>query len=110
MAAFEAFWSFEGFQLTQVLDRAAVFNAIGLAGAFLYLMSYAAVQAGRLDGNGILFTWINTVAAGLVLSGLMYSFNMASVVIQVAWLTIGLARILNAVVPAPLHSQTTKTR
>ncbi len=110
MAGAEAFWSFDTFELVHLLDGAAVCNVVGLTGAFLYLMSYGAVQAGRLDGNGILFTCTNTAAAGLVLTGLMYSFNLASAVIQVAWMSIGLCRIFSGKLPVSFRRRVTKAK
>lgn len=78
----------------------AAFATIGLVGAALYLGSYAAVQIGRMDGNGTAYTVANTLAAALVLISLFDKYNTASVVIQVAWLSIGLTRLLRRRPPA----------
>ncbi len=87
----------------------ATLQIIGLLGALLYLASYAAVQTGRLDGNGSLYALANTAAAALVLTSLFESYNPACAIIQVTWLIIGLARLLRPAISAdicePLESK-----
>jgi hypothetical protein len=67
---------------------------LGIFGALLYLLSYTAVQTSRIDGNGLGYTIINTIAAGLVLLGLTQNFNLAAALIQIAWLLIGTSRLI----------------
>ena len=69
-------------------------DAIGIFGAVLYLATYAAVQMNLLDGNGLRFTAVNTVAALFVLIGLTQNFNMAAAIIQITWVMIGGYRLL----------------
>jgi hypothetical protein len=74
--------------------RDLILNGAGVLGAATYLSAYAAVQLGRIDGNGRTYTILNTVASGLVLASLTISFNAASAVIQIAWLSIGCCSLL----------------
>lgn len=73
--------------------------AVEVAGAFgvgLYISAYAALQFGFIRGQGYIYPMLNLFAASFVLVSLMQSFNMASAIIQVAWITlstIGMARI-----------------
>jgi hypothetical protein len=62
---------------------------IGLAGFSAYLISFAMLQFKLIDGNGIAYLLMNLIAAGLVLFSLTESFNLASALIQVSWLVIG---------------------
>ena len=77
-------------------------RTIGLLGAALYLASYAALQFGLINGGGLVYTAANTAAAGMVLVALSVDFNLASTVIQVIWMALGLGRIAACSLPLTL--------
>ncbi len=66
-------------------------TVIGLAGVVGYVASYALLQLGLLDGNGVRYSIANVLAAGLVLFSLTDEFNLASALIQVIWIVIGVS-------------------
>jgi len=66
------------------------YQAIGVAGFIVYLASFASLQAKLLDGNGSLYAFLNVIAATLVLVSLMEAFNLASALIQISWIAIGI--------------------
>lgn len=68
-----------------------LYQMIGVAGFVVYLASFAALQAKFLDGNGSLYAILNVLAASLVLVSLMDAFNLASALIQVSWIAIGVS-------------------
>lgn len=78
------------------MDERARFalTGAGITGALIYLMSFAAVQSGRLRGDSITYSAFNTVAALLVLSSLSVSFNPGAFIIQTSFATIGMMAIL----------------
>ncbi len=65
----------------------------GLAGFVGYIAGFAGLQFGFLDGNGWVYSLINILAASLVLASLMEQFNLASALIQISWIVIGIAGI-----------------
>lgn len=67
-----------------------VFQLIGIAGFFSYMAGFAALQLGFIDGNGTVYTVSNLLGACLVLISLTTAFNLASLLIQIAWIMIGL--------------------
>jgi len=72
------------------------YDAIGLVGVVLYILAYAALQAGVVSGAGYAYTFMNMLAAGLVLVSLMNDFNLSSAIIQITWIAIsvfGLTRM-----------------
>ncbi|MEM9342306.1 MAG: hypothetical protein AAGA87_04625 [Pseudomonadota bacterium] len=79
--------------------------AIGLLGVAFYLGAYALLQMGVLSVERSGYALLNIAAAACVLFELQRNFNLPSVLIQVAWITIsvaGLVRIYRAGrVPAP---------
>ena len=65
-------------------------DLIGLVGVALILVAYAGVQSGRLPAEDWRFSALNGVGAALILVSLWFEFNLASFVIEIAWLAISL--------------------
>ena len=70
-----------------------VTNTIGVAGFLAYIASFHLVQTGRICGNGMAYAAANVVAAAMVLISLANAFNIASFLIQVSFILIGLVGI-----------------
>lgn len=73
----------------------SLYDAAGILGVSLYLGAYGALQLGWLKANANLYTWLNLVAAAMVLISLINDFNLFSAVIQGSWIlfsVVGLAR------------------
>ncbi len=68
----------------------SIFQMIGVCGFVLYIASFAALQFRILDGNGFRYVVLNILAAIFVLISLVEAFNLASVLIQVSWIVIGI--------------------
>ena len=71
----------------------SIYEIAGIAGVAVYLGSYAALQLGKLHGQGYAYAGLNTLAASLVLVSLIKSFNLSSAMIQVSWITISVVGI-----------------
>lgn len=62
----------------------------GLLGVAVYVGAYFSLQAGTIKGQGYLYPGLITVAACLVLIGLLENFNLPSTVIQVTYIAISI--------------------
>ena len=71
----------------------SIFQIVGVFGFFVYIASFALLQLRMIDGNSNLYSLLNIVGASLVLLSLMEAFNLASMLIQVSWIFIGIAGI-----------------
>lgn len=71
-----------------------IYTAAGLVGFGAYGAGFALVQMDKVDGNGTLYSLINIAAAALVLVSLYQDFNLASALIQVTWISLGLIGLL----------------
>ena len=71
-----------------------IYTAAGLAGFATYVVGYGLVQMDKLDGNDSVYSVVNIVAAALVLVSLYRDFNLASALIQVTWISLGLIGML----------------
>ncbi|QGX99240.1 hypothetical protein EI983_13585 [Roseovarius faecimaris] len=65
-------------------------QTIGVVGFLTYIIGFKLVQTGHLCGNGVGFALTNVIAACLVLVSLVGAFNLASFLIQVSYILIGL--------------------
>ena len=71
-----------------------VFQLIGIAGFIFYMLSYGLLQLGKISGQGYVYVLLNMAAASLVLISLVEQFNLASVLIQLAWIAISIIGLL----------------
>ena len=71
-----------------------IYNAVGLIGTFIYLISYFLLVKGRIDGNGFRYILMNGLAASLVLFSLIKEWNLPSFVIQLCWLLISVSGLI----------------
>jgi hypothetical protein len=73
------------------------YDWIGIAGTLMVLFAYYLLQAGKLQGNGLLFQLLNLVGAGGVLASLYGTFNVSVFLLMALWIVItiyGLVRRL----------------
>jgi len=59
-----------------------LFDAIGVAGFALYVLTYGLLTFNKIDARNISYFVLNLCAASLVLIGLIGAFNLASALIQ----------------------------
>ena len=65
-------------------------DIIGLIGVSLILITYAALTLEKMDPKGWRYSAGNGLGAILILISLYFSFNLASFVIEIAWLAISI--------------------
>ena len=63
-------------------------DLIGLSGVALLIVTYALLQLDRIDPKGFWYSFNNMIVAILVSVSLYYTWNTASVVIEVFWFLI----------------------
>lgn len=78
--------------LTSALD-AETFRLIGVVGFIGYVSVYTALSLRFLNSESVTYFLCNTISATLVLISLSHEFNLASALIQVFWIGIGLVAI-----------------
>lgn len=65
-------------------------DLIGLIGVLMILVTYGALTLEKIDPKGWRYSAGNGIGAVLILISLYFSFNLASFVIEIAWLAISL--------------------
>ncbi|MCW1951920.1 MAG: hypothetical protein KIH44_011215 [Octadecabacter sp.] len=72
----------------------ALFDAIGVCGFGLYVLNYTMLTFHRVTSHCKTYFAINLVAASMVLTGMTFSFNLASALIQMFWIGISITAII----------------
>ena len=72
----------------------AIPDIIGLIGVTLLITTYALLQFDRIDPKGFWYSFNNMIVAILVTVSLYYTFNLASMVIEVFWFSLSVYGIV----------------
>tara|TARA_Y100000385_G_scaffold72212_1_gene72690 strand:+ start:5603 stop:5845 length:243 start_codon:yes stop_codon:yes gene_type:complete len=70
-------------------------DIVGLIGVTILIVTYAMLQFDRIDPKGFWYSFNNMIVAVLVTVSLLYSFNLASMVIEVFWFGLSVYGIWN---------------
>lgn len=77
----------------EYLANISVMQFAGICGFFCYALSFALLQFRVIGGNGIAYPAMNVAAAVLVMVSLIENFNLASLLIQIFFMTVGMIGI-----------------
>lgn len=80
-----------------------LFQLIGIAGFICYIIGFASLQLGYLDGNSKAYTLWSLAGASLVLTSLIGAFNLASMLIQVSWIIICIVGLIRRSLNRPVR-------
>ena len=69
-------------------------DLVGLTGVALLIITYALLQLDRIDPKGFWYSFNNLLVAILVTVSLVYTPNLASIVIEIFWFLISLYGIV----------------
>mgnify|MGYP001155996543 FL=1 len=70
-------------------------DIVGLVGVSILIVTYAMLQFDKIDPKGFWYSFNNMIVAILVTVSLLYSFNLASMVIEVFWFGLSVYGIWN---------------
>jgi hypothetical protein len=63
-------------------------DIIGCFGTIVVLLAYVLLQIRKLDSHDVLFSFLNLTGGLMMLISLFYSWNLAAVAMEVAWILI----------------------
>jgi len=69
-------------------------DLIGFTGVALLIITYAMLQLDKIDPKGFWYSFNNLIVAILVTVSLVYTMNIASMIIEVFWFIISLYGIV----------------
>ena len=76
------------------METLTVLQICGLLGVAGYIGSFMAVQFDLMRGDSCSFSLLNILSAAFVLISLTEHFNLASALIQISWIVIGVSGLL----------------
>ena len=76
------------------MDALTLLQICGLIGVAGYIGSFMAIQFRLMCGNSCAFSLLNILSAAFVLISLTEHFNLASALIQISWIVIGMSGLL----------------
>ena len=72
------------------------YDTLGIIGVVIILIAYFALQIEKLSVQDWRYSAMNAFGALLILISLVFSFNLASFIIEIAWLAISLFGLFRA--------------
>lgn len=63
-------------------------DIIGISGVTMVLLSYFFLQIGKVSSNDLSYSVINLVSSVMIIVSLLENWNLASVIIEIAWFLI----------------------
>ena len=73
-----------------------LYDTLGIIGVVIILIAYFALQIEKLSVQDWRYSAMNAFGALLILISLLFSFNLASFIIEIAWLAISLFGLFRA--------------
>lgn len=65
-------------------------DVIGISGVLMVLVSYYLLNVGKISSASMVYLWLNLIGSIFILFSLFYTWNLASVIIEIAWILISL--------------------
>jgi len=73
-----------------------LYDILGIGGVAIILIAYLLLQLEKLSAQDWRYSAANAVGALLILISLLFSFNLASFIIEIAWLLISIFGLFKA--------------
>ena len=78
---------------------------VGNVGVVIMMIAYLLLQLNKLS-NGLLYSSLNAIGAGLVVMSLLVNFNLSAFLMEAFWVLISFVGIYRSLRSRPLQSQT----
>ncbi len=72
------------------------YDLLGIAGVSIILITYFLLQIGKIKLEQVLYSFLNLIGSLLIFISLLFSWNLASFIIEVAWIFISLYGIIKS--------------
>jgi len=63
-------------------------DIIGISGAIIILIAYFFLQSNKISAEDFIYSFANLIGSSMILISLFYQWNLASAVIEIAWIII----------------------
>lgn len=66
------------------------YDAVGTLGVAVIILTYVALQLGKLRSESLAYSVLNAFGASLIIVSLVYNFNFPAFIVEFFWLLISL--------------------
>lgn len=73
-----------------------IYDLIGCLGTVVILITYAMLQLSKLESKSFIYSLLNLIGALLILFSLFFSWNLAAVFMEGAWVVLSCYGVINA--------------
>jgi len=77
---------------------------LGNVGVVLITIDYLLLQLDRIGSNSLTYSLLNAVGAGLIITSLIFNFNLSAFIMEAIWVVISLFGLYRYFRPQPLKS------
>lgn len=81
-------------------------DLVGLIGAAVLMITYLMLQLNKLSSDGLAYSLLNAIGAGLIVISLLVNFNLSAFIIEVFWVLISFVGIYRYFRLKALRSET----
>lgn len=65
-----------------------VLDLIGNVGVVVLMITYLMLQLNKLSSDGLAYSVLNAIGAGLIVVSLLFNFNLSALLVEVFWVLI----------------------
>ena len=81
-------------------------DLIGNIGVVVLMITYLMLQLNKLRSDGLAYSFLNAIGAGLIIVSLLHDFNLSALVMEIFWVLISFVGIYRYFRLKPLRSET----
>ena len=79
---------------------------VGNVGVIVLIITYLMLQLNKLSSDGLAYSVLNALGAGLIVVSLLFNFNFSALIVEVFWVLISFLGILRYFRLKSLRSET----
>jgi len=79
---------------------------LGNVGVVMLVVTYLMLQLNKISSDGLAYSLLNAVGAGLIVVSLLYDFNLSALLMEVFWVLISIVGIYRYFRLKALRSET----
>lgn len=79
---------------------------VGNVGVIILIITYLMLQLNKLSSDGLAYSVLNALGAGLIVVSLLFNFNLSALIVEVFWVLISFVGIFRYFRLKSLRSET----
>jgi hypothetical protein len=79
---------------------------VGNVGVIVLIITYLMLQLNKLSSDGLAYSVLNALGAGLIVVSLLFNFNLSALIVEVFWVLISFVGIFRYFRLKSLRSET----